>query len=372
MSEIDSRTPVAILGATGAVGQTFIRLLEAHPWFRVAEVAASERSAGKRFADAARWIEGTMPADVAALDVLPCDPSRVTSSIVFSALDSAAAGDLEPAFARAGRFVLSNAKNFRMEPDVPLVIPEVNASHLGLIATQRKARGWKGAIVTNANCAATVATMALAPLHERFGVRTVFAATMQAVSGAGYPGVASLDILGNVIPYIGDEEPKIEREMQKMLGKLAGKGVELAPFVVSAHANRVPVEHGHTVCLSVACDDRPTVEEAIAVIRAWRGSSAVRGLPSAPELPLRYRDEADRPQPRRDVNDGRGMTVSVGRVREDPVLHVRLVAMGHNTVRGAAGGSILNAELLVQTGAIPSARRGTPSTASRSSRRTRG
>ncbi|HVT38201.1 MAG TPA: aspartate-semialdehyde dehydrogenase [Gemmatimonadaceae bacterium] len=349
----EPRIPVAILGATGAVGQTFVRLLDGHPWFRVAEVAASERSAGKSYAEATRWIDGAMPADVARLSVLPCDPTQLAARVVFSALDSSAAGELEPAFARAGRFVLSNAKNFRMDPDVPLVIPEVNASHLGLIAAQRKARGWKGAIVTNANCAATVATVAMAPLHERFGIRTVFAATMQAVSGAGYPGVPSLDILGNVIPFINDEEPKIEREMQKMLGRLVGSSIEPANFVVSAHANRVPVEHGHTVCLSLGFDHKGSVEEAIDVLRKWRGSSAVRGLPSAPELPLRYRDEPDRPQPRRDVGEGRGMTVSVGRVREDPILHLRLVAMGHNTVRGAAGGSILNAELLVQTGAIP-------------------
>jgi aspartate-semialdehyde dehydrogenase len=349
--------PVAILGATGAVGQTFIRLLDGHPWFRVAEVAASDRSAGKTYAEAAHWIDGSLPADVAMLRVLPCDPTQVTARIVFSALDSVAAGELEPAFARAGRFVLSNAKNFRMEPDVPLVIPEVNPSHLGLIATQRKARGWKGAIVTNANCAATVATVAMAPLHERFGIRTVFAATMQAVSGAGYPGVASLDILGNVIPFIADEEPKIEREMQKMLGRLVGTAVEPAAFMVSAHANRVPVEHGHTVCLSIGFDRRPTVAQAITAFREWRGSAAVRGLPSAPDRPLFYREEPDRPQPRRDVMVGRGMTVSVGRVRDDPVVHLKFVAMGHNTVRGAAGGAVLNAELLVQTGAIKGERK---------------
>jgi aspartate-semialdehyde dehydrogenase len=353
------RIPVAILGATGAVGQTFIRLLDSHPWFRVAEVAASERSAGKRYADATRWIEGNMPPDVAALTVKPCDAAQVSSPVVFSALDATAAGELEPAFAREGRVVLSNARNFRMEADVPLVIPEVNASHLGLIAAQRAARGWSGAIVTNANCAATVAAMAMAPLHQRFGLKTVFAATMQAVSGAGYPGVPSLDILGNVIPYIGDEEPKIEREMQKMLGRLAGAAIEPAQFVVSAHANRVGVENGHTVCLSMAFDERPeSVDVAIAVIRAWRGDASVRGLPSAPELPLRYRDEPDRPQPRRDAGDGRGMTVSVGRVREDPILHVRMVAMGHNTIRGAAGGSVLNAEVLVKSGVIVRGARG--------------
>jgi len=354
----DARIPVAVLGATGAVGQTFIRLLEGHPWFRVAEVAASERSAGKSYAEATRWIEGTFPDAVGALPVKPCDPAVLTSPVVFSALDSAAAGDLEPAFARAGRVVLSNAKNFRMEPDVPLVIPEVNASHLALIATQRTARGWTGAIVTNANCAATVAAMAMAPLHERFGIRTVFAATMQALSGAGYPGVPSLDIVGNVIPFIGEEEGKIERELPRMLGRLAGTVIEPAPFVVSAHANRVAVEHGHTVCLSMGFERRPTLDDAIGALREWRGAGAVRGLPSAPERPLRYRDEPDRPQPRRDVHEGRGMTVSVGRVREDPILHLRLVAMGHNTVRGAAGGSILNAELLVATGVIPRPRQG--------------
>jgi aspartate-semialdehyde dehydrogenase len=353
------RIPVAILGATGAVGQTFIRLLDGHPWFRVAEVAASERSAGKSYAEATRWIEGNMPAEVAALKVKACDTADVSSPVVFSALDAAAAGELEPAFAKAGRIVLSNAKNYRMAADVPLVIPEVNASHLGLIASQRTARGWTGAIVTNANCAATVAALAMAPLHEKFGLRQVIVATMQAISGAGYPGVPSLDILGNVIPYIGgEEEQKIEREMQKMLGTLSGAKIDDAPFVVSAHANRVAVENGHTVCLSMSFSTKPTVDAAIAAIREWRGDASVRGLPSAPDIPLRYRDEQDRPQPRRDVNDGLGMTVSVGRVREDPIMQLRMVAMGHNTIRGAAGGSILNAEVLVKTGVISRGARG--------------
>jgi aspartate-semialdehyde dehydrogenase len=346
------RIDVAVLGATGAVGQTFVRLLAGHPWFRLAEVAASERSAGKRYAEATQWLEGAMPKEAAGLMVDPCDPDKLRSRVVFSALDAAAAGDLEPLFARAGRFVLSNAKNFRMEPDVPLVIPEVNASHLGLLEAQRAKRGWSGALVTNANCAATVAALALAPLHEAFRARRVFAVTMQAVSGAGYPGVPSLDILGNVIPYIGDEEPKIEREMRKMLGRFEETGVIEAPFRVSAHANRVPVEHGHTVCLSVEFEDKPPAAEAIAALRAWTGCDVVRGLPTAPERAVRVMDEPDRPQPRRDVNAGRGMTVSVGRVREDPLFHIKLVAMGHNTVRGAAGGSLLNAELLVATGQL--------------------
>lgn len=346
-----SSLPVAILGATGAVGQTFVRLLDGHPWFRIAEVAASERSAGKRYGDVTKWIEGTMPASVAEMEVTSCDPATVRSPVVFSALDASAAAVLEPAFAADGRFVLSNAKNFRMEADVPLVIPEVNAAHLGLLGAQR-ARGWTGGVVTNANCAATVAAMALAPLHEAFGLRELFLATMQAVSGAGYPGVPSLDILGNVIPYIGDEEPKLEREMQKMLGAFAGGAIAAAPFVVSAHANRVPVEHGHTVVMSARFATRPTAAQAIEVLRAWRGAPEVRGLPSAPDVPLAVTDEESRPQPRRDVNAGRGMTVTVGRVREDAIFHLRLVAMGHNTIRGAAGGSILNAELLAATGRL--------------------
>ncbi len=341
---------VAVLGATGAVGQTFVRLLEAHPWFELAEVAASARSAGRPYAEVTRWIEGEMPAAVAGLTVGPCDPSAVSAPIVFSALDSNVAGEVEAAFASAGRLVLSNAKNYRMEPDVPLVIPEVNADHLALLDVQRARRGWPGGIVTNANCAATMAAVALAPLHAAYGARRVFVATMQAVSGAGYPGVPSLDILGNVIPFIGEEEPKIERELQKMLGAIGADGVTSARFVVSAHANRVPVENGHTVCLSVEFEREPSLEEAARILREWTGAAVVRGLPSAPDVPLHFFETDDRPQPRRDVMRGRGMTVSVGRLRRDPLFHLKFVAMGHNTIRGAAGGSILNAELLVATG----------------------
>jgi len=344
-----SRTRVAVLGATGAVGQTFVRLLDRHPWFELAEVAASERSAGRSYAEVTRWIEGEMPAAVAGLTVVPCNPKAVTAPIVFSALDSTVAGDIEAAFAAAGRLVLSNAKNYRMERDVPLVIPEVNADHLALLDVQRAQRGWTGGIVTNANCAATMAAMALAPLHQAYGVRRLFVVTMQAVSGAGYPGVPSLDILGNVVPYIGDEEPKIERELQKMLGVMDADGVRPAPFVVSAHANRVAVEHGHTVCLSVEFEREPSLDDAARALRDWTGAAAVRGLPSAPERPLHVFATDDRPQPRRDVMRGQGMTVSVGRLRRDPLFHLKFVAMGHNTIRGAAGGSILNAELLAAT-----------------------
>ena len=247
------RWPVAVLGATGAVGQTFVRLLEAHPWFEVAELAASERSAGRPYAEAARWLEGEMPPRLRDRRVLACDPSAVSAPIVFSALDSAAAQDVEPAFAAAGRLVLSNAKNYRMAADVPLLVPEVNWPHVALLAGQQSSRGWRGALVTNANCSVTVAAMALAPLHRAFGVERVMAATMQAVSGAGYPGVPSLDILGNVIPYIPDEEPKIEAELARLLGGFVvdDGGGRVAPAGVraGAHANRVAVEHGHTVCL---------------------------------------------------------------------------------------------------------------------------
>jgi aspartate-semialdehyde dehydrogenase len=350
-----NRWPVAILGATGAVGQTFIRQLAGHPWFQIAELAASDRSAGRPYAETCRWLEGTLPDELASRLVMRCDPAEVKSPLVFSALDSGVAGDVEQAFARAGRVVLSNAKNHRMDPDVPLVIPEVNASHLALLESQRRNRGWSGGIVTNANCAATVAAMAMAPLHEAFGISRAMVFTMQAVSGAGYPGVASLDILGNVIPFIGEEEPKVERELGKMLGSLSNGAITNAPLKVSAHTNRVPTEHGHMVCLSLGFDRRVSPEEAMEAMCTWRGDDAARGLPSAPDLPLIVTREPDRPQTRRDVLAGRGMTVTAGRIRPDPLFDIKLVALGHNTIRGAAGGSILNAELLVARGLLPPA-----------------
>jgi aspartate-semialdehyde dehydrogenase len=346
------RLPVAILGATGMVGQTFVRLLADHPWFTVTTVAASERSAGKTYHDATKWLEGDMPPAVRQLTVQPCDPEVIRESVVFSALDSGPAQELEPAFARRGAMVLSNAKSYRMAPDVPLLIPEINASHLALIDTQRAQRGWTGAIVTNANCATIVIAMALAPLHAAFGLRRLFVATMQAVSGAGYPGVSALDILGNVVPYIGDEEPKVESEGQKILGTYASGAVTAAPFVVSAHTNRVAVEHGHTACLSAEFAVPVTPEQALDVLRGWRGDPAAQGLPSSPPSPLVVHTAADRPQPRRDVNRDGGMSVHVGRVRPDPQMHLRFVAMGHNVIRGAAGASIQNAEVLAARGML--------------------
>ena len=348
MSAPRKRIPVAVLGATGAVGQAFVRLLAEHPWFELAELAASERSAGKKYGEAARWLTGALDPDIARMPVLECDPKRVQSPIVFSALDAAAATEVEAAFARAGRFVLSNARSYRMEPDVPLLIPEVNAEHLALVEVQRKRRKWDGAIATNPNCAATVVAMALAPLHAAFGVKQCFVTTLQAVSGAGYPGVASLDILGNAIPFIGGgEEEKIETETPKMLGTFAAGAITAAPIAMSAQVTRVAVEHGHTVCLSVALEKKAAPDAAIAALEKWKGSIHGMGLPSAPERALVVTRDESRPQPRRDVDAGGGMTVTVGRVRSDPLLDLRLVALGHNIVRGAAGASILNAELAV-------------------------
>jgi len=347
------RIPVAVLGATGAVGQTFVRLLEDHPLFELIEVAASERSEGKPYREAASWREGRLSERVSGLEVVGCDPAAVRSRVVFSALDASVAGRVEADFARAGAVVLSNAKSYRMEPDVPLVIPEVNASHLRLIEAQRAARGWEGAIVTNANCAVTVAALSLAPLHQAFGVETVFASTLQAVSGAGYPGVPSLDILGNVIPHIGGEEDKIETELCKLLGDVADGRARPVRIAVSAHANRVPVEHGHTVCMSVGLAERVAPEAAVETLKRWCGDEICHGLPSAPTPAIVVREEPDRPQVRRDVDEGGGMAVVVGRVRADTVLDLRLVAMAHNTVRGAAGGSILNAEVLGRMGLLP-------------------
>ena len=348
-----ARIPVAVLGATGAVGQTFVRLLRAHPWFELAGVAASGRSAGRRYGDAAHWLEDTVPPSVAEMTVLPCDPDAVAAPIVFSALDADSAGTIEPAFARAGRMVLTNASRHRMDADVPLVIPEVNPEQLALLAAQRRERGWSGAIVANGNCSSIIIALALAPLHAAFGVRQLFATTMQAVSGAGYPGVASLDILGNVIPWIGgDEEGKIESETRKMLGRLDGGVVRPAAIAVSAQANRVPVEHGHTACLSVAFERPASPADAIEAFAAWRGAIADLELPSAPARAVVVTDATDRPQPRRDAGAGAGMTVTVGRIRTDPILDLRLVASGHNTLRGAAGASLLNAELLVASGLV--------------------
>lgn len=347
------KIPVGVLGATGAVGQTFVRLLANHPWFEVTAVAASERSAGKRYRDATHWLSGELPSRVGSLMVTACEPACMDTQIVFSALDSDAAQEVEAAFARAGRLVLSNARNYRMDADVPLLIPEVNPDHLELLPIQRAARKWNGAIVTNSNCSTMVIALALAPLHQAFGVEQLFVTTLQALSGAGYPGVPSLDILGNVIPFIGGgEEEKIESEPLKILGTLERGAVTPAPMRVSAQVNRVAVEHGHTACMSVKLASPTTPAVAMDALRTWKGAVSALALPSAPASPVIVSMERDRPQPRRDVNAGNGMSVVVGRVRPDPILDLRLVAMGHNTIRGAAGASILNAELMFARGLL--------------------
>lgn len=342
---------VAVLGATGTVGQRFIQLLDGHPWFELAAVVGSERSAGRTYGEAARWVLDTpMPEQVRAMTVL-ADDAELDTPLVFSALPSKTAGAIEERLARAGQVVCSNASDHRMAADVPLLIPEVNPDHLDLIAAQRAGRGWTGAIVTNPNCTATGPTMALRPLHDAFGVTKVMLMSMQALSGAGYPGVPSYDAIDNVIPYIGGEEPKVETEPQKMLGLVRDGAVEPAPFVLSAHCNRVPVLEGHLECLSVSFARRPPSLEALAAaLRGFRALPQELGLPSAPPQPLIVRDEPDRPQTRRDRDAGRGMSTVVGRIRECPILEYKFVCLSHNTIRGAAGGSLLNAELMYAQG----------------------
>jgi aspartate-semialdehyde dehydrogenase len=322
-----------------------------HPWFELTWLAASERSEGKRYADAAPWrLETPIPDGIGERTVEPATPG-VGPRLVFSALDANVAGELERAFADAGHLVVSNARNHRMDPTVPLLVPEVNAEHLALLKAQARLRGGRGAIVTNPNCSTVVLTMALAPLR-RFGLRSCLVSTMQAVSGAGWPGVPSLDILGNVIPFISGEEEKVETEARKILGALRGEGVEMHPVTVSAHTSRVPVVDGHTMTVSVALDETPSAADLRAAFESFSGAPQRLRLPSAPEPPILYFDQPNRPQPRFDAGRGRGMTVSVGRLRPCPVLGWKFVALGHNTVRGAAGAAVLNAELMQAEGLL--------------------
>jgi aspartate-semialdehyde dehydrogenase len=347
-----AKIPVSVLGATGTVGQKFIRLLADHPWFEVAAVAASSASTGKRYGDIVRWREPTpLPERIAALVVRECVPP-LPGPIAFGALDADVAGPIEQAFAAAGAHVVTNARNHRMDSDVPLLVPEVNLDHLTLVDRQREGRGWPGAILTNPNCSTAALVLALAPLHRAYGIEKLFVSTMQAVSGAGYPGVASLDILGNVVPYIGNEEEKIERETRKILGGLEPGGVAPAGFAISAHTNRVATVEGHLMTVSVGFRERVTPEQAIAVLRDFRASPRVACLPSSPALPVEVEMRVDRPQPRLDLERGGGMAVTVGRVRACPILDLRLVLLGHTTIRGAAGQAIQIAELLVAEGRV--------------------
>jgi len=340
------KIPVGVLGATGMVGQRFIQLLENHPWFEVAWLAASDRSSGKPYAEAAKWrMRTAIPKKIAKMKVSAAAPDGAPK-VIFAALDSDIARELEPQFAEAGCAVISNSSAYRMDPSVPLVIPEVNPEHLKLIETQTWWKKSKGFMVTNSNCSIMGLTVALAPLQREFGLESVFAVTMQAVSGAGYPGVASLDILGNVIPFIKNEEEKMQEEAHKLLGRLKGKQVEPAHFGMSAHCNRVAVEDGHTESISVKLRKKTSPEKIIAVWREFRGSSEVAKLPHAPAEPIFYDERPDRPQPRFDVDRGNGMTTTVGRLRPCSLLDWKFTVLSHNTIRGAAGAAVLNAELL--------------------------
>lgn len=362
MTKRTEKIPVAILGATGSVGQRFVQMLENHPWFRIHELVASERSAGMPYGDAAGWLLDTeLPDEVAGMKVLALG-SQLESRLVFSGLDSSVAGEAEERYAAAGCAVVSNAKNHRMAPDVPLLIPEVNADHLEAIETQRKRTGASGFIVTNPNCSTIGLALALAPMERQHGIETVQVTTMQAISGAGYSGVSSFQILDNVVPHISGEEDKIETEPRKIFGTWREGAFEPREMNISAQSNRVPVIDGHLLCISfrfVKSEDlrrhfpiETLVEDAKHAIESFAGEPQRLGLPSAPERPV-ILAAGNRPQPRLDRNAGGGMSVTVGRLRPCPVLDLRMVALVHNTVRGAAGAAILNAELLESRGMIP-------------------
>lgn len=342
---------VGILGATGMVGQHFIKFLDGHPLFELAWLGASERSAGKHYTEAAKWhLGGGVPEGVAKLKVEEAKPGNAPK-LVFSAMDASVATEIEQAFANAGHAVVSNSRNHRMDRDVPLIVPEINPDHLKLIVGQRELRGWKGQIVTNPNCSTIVLTMGLAPLKQ-FGITRVVATTLQAISGAGYPGVPSMDIMGNVIPFIGNEEEKMQQETQKIMGDFAGDHIAPLAAKVSAHCNRVPVVDGHTVCVSLEFSSNPSEADLRNAFETYRSVPQERNLPSAPKHPVQYLPEADRPQPRKDAERDGGMAAFVGRLRPCPVFDWKFVALGHNTIRGAAGAAVLNAELMQSEGAL--------------------
>ena len=348
---MERRIDVGVLGATGMVGQQFVLQLANHPWFRLAWLGASERSAGQRYGEAAPWrLPTPPPRDVAEMRVEAAQPGNAPE-LVFSAMDASVAGEIEQAFARSGHVVVSNSRNHRLDADVPLLIPEVNGDHIGLIAKQRALRGWPGAIVTNPNCSTVFLAMALAPLRV-FGLQSVIVTTLQALSGAGYPGVASLDAVANVIPFIDGEEAKMETETKKILGALAGDHIEPHPVAVSAQTTRVPVINGHTESIAVSLEARPSIDDVREALLRFSGPPQRHGLPTAPLQPIVYLPEQNRPQPRLDVDRDHGMTVSIGRLRTCPVLGYKFIALGHNTVRGAAGAAVLNAELLAAEGVL--------------------
>ena len=348
---MQNKLEIGILGATGMVGQRFIQLLENHPWFQISWLAASDRSSGKKYEDAAKWrLDTPCPERIAKMTVSPAEP-ETAPKIIFAALDADIAREMEPRFAAAGCAVVSNSSAFRMAPNVPLVIPEVNASHLHLIEDQPWRRDSGGYIVTNPNCSAIGLVMALKPIQDRFGIEQIFVSTMQAVSGAGYPGVASMDILGNVVPFIKNEEEKMQEETLKLLGSLQGDKIVPLPARMSAHCNRVAVEDGHTESVSIKLGKPATREE---LLEAWAEFQPLRGqnLPTAPAQPVEWIAAEDRPQPRLDKNRGNGMAASVGRLRPCGLLDWKFTVLSHNTIRGAAGAAIVNAELLMSLGKL--------------------
>jgi len=333
------------------VGQSFVKFLRNHPWFDLTWVGASDRSAGKKYREATAWrLEGEMPEQVAGLTVEECKPGNAPK-LVFSAMDASVATEIERAFANCGHLIVSNSRNHRMETDVPLMVPEINPDHLKLLARQHKERGWKGSIVTNPNCSTIVLTLGLAPLKQ-FGIKRVIVTTMQAISGAGYPGVPSMDINANVIPFIGGEEEKMQQETQKILGDMVDGSVQPLAAKVSAHCNRVPVVDGHTVTVSVEFSAQPTEADLRNAFERFSSVPQQRDLPSAPKRPVQYMPEADRPQPRKDAERERGMAAFIGRLRPCPVFDWKFVALAHNTIRGAAGAAVLNAELMHSEGLL--------------------
>jgi aspartate-semialdehyde dehydrogenase len=345
------RIEVGILGATGMVGQQFVRFLEGHPWFDLTWIGASDRSAGRKYREATKWrLAADAPESVARLTVEECKPGSAPR-LVFSAMDASVATEIEREFARAGHFVVSNSKNHRMEQDVPLLVPEINPGHLQLLARQKSERGWGGQIVTNPNCSTVVLSMALAPLMV-FGISSVVVTTMQAISGAGYPGVSAMDITNNVIPFIGEEEQKMERETQKILGEFDGGEIRPLAATISAHCNRVPVVNGHMMTVSVSFTNKPKESEVLAAFESFSGIPQQRRLPSAPVTPILYLPECDRPQPTRDAEREHGMAVTIGRLRSCPAMDFKFIALGHNTIRGAAGAAVLNAELIHSEGLL--------------------
>ena len=340
---------VAVLGATGMVGQRFLSLLDGHPQFKLSDIAASHRSAGKSYGNAVSWyLDDEMPDGLRDITVKGIDPKVIDADIVFSALPTSVAKEVEPAFAKEGFIVASNASAFRDEEDVPLLIPEVNPEHLALIDVQKTNRDWDGCIITNPNCTTIVLTLSLKPLFDEFGIEKLFVVSMQALSGAGYNGVSSMAIIDNVIPFIGGEEDKVESEPRKILGTLQNGKVVDAPIDISASCNRVSTSDGHLESVFIDLADKADVEEVEEAFKNFKGLPQKLGLPSAPPKPIILREEENRPQPRFDRNAGKGMAVSVGRVRKDNIFDFKYTVFGHNTIRGAAGASILNAELFVK------------------------